>query len=514
MSLSSSVASIDTTFSVPAPATRKLLSDAYSTETEFLSAPKSKLYRWQGNLWWYRDRLYVPQVAPTTILTDFHDSPAVGHPGIARMLSSLTRTFLWPSIRQDFITFCKSCDSCQRTKISTQPPAGHLVPLPIPDRPWSVIGIDLIVKLPLSSSFDSILVITDHLTKGAHFIPCNEAMDSSILAKLFVQHFFRYHGFPDKIVSDRGSSFISVFWRSVLIALRISPAPSTAYHPQTDGQTERTNQTLETYIRHFVSYRQDDWADWLPMAEFSFNNSTSSSTKLTPFFSWQGFHPRANSFSTPSKVPHADDFISQLEDVQIILAESLRHAKDVQARNYNARSRPAPMYAVDDWVWLTRQFIPSTRPSSKLNYKRIGPFRISKLIGSNVVQLDLGSSYRRLHPVFNVSLLTPYVPPSLGGRPASTAPAINSLPSVPIHQWSQVSGILDYRNRSKHHHKYLLRWLHGSPSDDTWVSLTDISSSLDPFLLHFHSCYPKFPVPPALAAHVNRTQAGRTAVLR
>lgn len=132
---------------------------------------------------------------------------------------------------QDVINFCRSCDSCQRTRISTQARSGELVPLPIPDRPWSVIGINFIVKLPLSSSFDSIFVITDHLTKGAHFIPCNESMDSHSLAHLFVQHFFRLHGFPDKIVSDRGPTFVSAFWRSVMSHLKISPAPSTAYHP-------------------------------------------------------------------------------------------------------------------------------------------------------------------------------------------------------------------------------------------------------------------------------------------
>lgn len=203
-------------------------------------------------------------------------------------------------------------------------------PRPPLERDWD----RFIVKLLSSSSSDSILVITDHLTKGAHFIACNESMDSAALAKLFVHHFFRLHGFPDKIVSDRGPSFVSAFWRSVLHALRISPAPSTAYHPQTDGQTERSNQTLETYIRHFTSHRQDDWAEWLPMAEFTFNNSTSASTKLTPFFSWQGFHPRSNSFTIPSKVPNADEFVSQLEEIQITLVESLRHAKTIQARNH------------------------------------------------------------------------------------------------------------------------------------------------------------------------------------
>lgn len=512
MSLTTSLASIDVSFSLPPHEVRTILTNAYPSEHEFLSNPKPKLYRWQGGLWWFRDRLYVPLTARTTLLTSLHDSPTAGHPGVARMLATLTRTYSWPSVRQDVINFCKSCDSCQRTKISTQPRAGELVPLPIPDRPWSVIGIDLIVKLPTSSGFDSIFVITDHLTKGAHFIPCNEAMDSHALALLFVRDFFRLHGFPDKIVSDRGPSFVSAFWRSVMSHLSIAPAPSTAYHPETDGQTERTNQTLETYIRHFVCHRQDDWVDWLPMAEFTFNNSTSASTKLTPFFAWQGFHPRANSFTVPSKVPKADDFVVLLEDIQLILIESLRHAKATQARNYNNKSRPSPSYAVGDWVWLTRRFIPSTRPSPKLDYRRIGPFRISKLIGSNAAQLELGSSLYRLHPVFNVSLLTPYIDPSLGGRPQSTAPSSAPNTAIPIHNWQHVAGILDFRTRGRTHHEYLLRWLYGSPADDTWVPLTDISTALDPYLLQFHAHYPKFSIPPSLRNSHSRVQTGRLAV--
>lgn len=167
-----------------------MLTSAYASEHDLLSSPKSKLYRWQGGLWWFRDRLYAPSSARSALLTAFHDLPTAGHPGVARMLSALTRTYSWPTVRQDVINFCRSCDSCQRTRISTQAKAGELVPLPIPDRPWSVIGINFIVKLPSSSGFDSIFVITDHLTKGAHFIPCREAMDSHALALLFVKEFF------------------------------------------------------------------------------------------------------------------------------------------------------------------------------------------------------------------------------------------------------------------------------------------------------------------------------------
>lgn len=286
-------------------------------------------------------------------------------------------------------------------------------------------------------------------------------------------------------------------------------APSTAYHPQIDGQTERTNQTLETFLRHFVSFRQDDWSDWLSMAEFSFNNSISSSTKLSPFFSWQGFHPRANMFTAPSKVPSADDFVDLLEDIQLLLVSSLRHAKDAQAKQYNKHASPARVFSPGDLVWLTRRFIPSSRPSSKLDFRRIGPFRVRHMVGTNAARLELGSALSCLHPVFNISLLTPFHDPTSLGRPPSTSPApFADTSQTPVHGWRAVTAILDFRTRGRRHPEYLLRWLHGSPSDDTWVPLSDISGDLDPYLWEFHRRYPKFAVPASLVRSSSRMSSG------
>lgn len=131
-------------------------------------------------------------------------------------------------------------------------------------------------------------------------------------------------------------------------------------------------------------------------------------------------------------------------------------------------------------------------------------------MGPNAAQLELGSSFHRLHPVFNVSLLTPYIHPSVGGRPDSTAPT-SPQPTIPIHNWHHVAGILDYRTRGRTHSEYLLRWLHGTPSDDTWVPLTDISTALDPFLFQFHARYPKFSIPLSLKNNSHRVQTGRLA---
>lgn len=135
----------------------------------------------------------------------------------------------------------------------------------------------------ISADFHLVLVIVDHFTKGAYFIPRRESMNAAALAVLLVQQFFRVQGLPDKIVSDRGPYLVPVFWLAVPQALFIKSAPLTAYHPEPDGQTKRTNQTMATYSRHFVSHWQDDWMEWFPVAEFCFNNPMSSSTTSSPF---------------------------------------------------------------------------------------------------------------------------------------------------------------------------------------------------------------------------------------
>lgn len=254
---------------------------------------------------------------------------------------------------------------------------------------------------------------------------------------------------------------VSTFWKSVLHALCISPALSNVYHPQTDGKTEQSNQTLETYLKRFCSHHHDDWSNWLPMAEFNFNNLVSASTKNSPYFSWQGFHPQANSFSLSPQVPKADAFVCLLEDVQVILEESFSHWKVIWSLNYNWHSRSAPPYLVGHWFWLTRRFIPRNQLSYKPDYRKNVPFQINKLIGKNTVWMELGHLYARLHPVFNVSLILPYVDPSIGGSPKSLAQSTASSRSVVSYNWLLVSGILDFHSWGKQSYKYPLRWLHG-----------------------------------------------------
>lgn len=441
--------------------------------------------------WWWRDKIYVPMAMRDMILKQVHETPSAGHWGSMKTLDLLTRTFDWPNARADVLKFCSLCISCQSIKVDRRPPQGRLNPLPIPDRPWSTIGVDFIVKLPNSDGWDSVMVVVDHFSKAAHFIPAKETWTADMLAKAFINHVFKLHGLPEKIVSDRGTTFMSHFWTSVLDQLRISPAPSTAFHPQTDGQVERINALLEDYLRHFVSLDQNDWASWLSMAEFSYNNTPSSSTKFSPFFAIHGFHPRYNSLVASSGVPAADQFVKHLQDIQEQLALNLTRAKEDQARFYNKDRRIDVKYSPGDFVWLSRRHIKTRRQNAKLDVRRLGPFRVRQMVGSNAAELELPPTLSRLHPVFNVSLLMPFISEHHSAEvPLSTqTQELDFL--TDFVDWASTAYVMDYRCLSLDTHEYLMRGQNHSVLDDEWRLLTTLSPHLDQFLRRFHQLTPQ-----------------------
>jgi len=179
--------------------------------------------------------------------------------------------------------YVEGCDLCQRNKNRTEPPAEKLMPNEAPDKPWVHITADFIVKLPLSRDYDSILVVCDRLTKMAHFISMTEKTSAEGLAVLFQDHVWKLHGLPESIISNRGAQFVVRLIKELNGILGIKTKLSMAFHPQTDGQTEWANQELEQYLRMFVDYRQEQWPDWLGIAEFAYNNKVNSSTKVSPF---------------------------------------------------------------------------------------------------------------------------------------------------------------------------------------------------------------------------------------
>src|SRR5260221_3465782 len=165
-----------------------------------------------------------------------------------------------------------------------------LIPLKIPERNWEEISMDFITDLPQSHTFNSILMVVDRLTKQAHFILTHKSLNAPGLAQLFIANIFKLHGFPLLIVSDQGSVFVSKFWKALTTQLQVRLNLSTAYHPQTDRQTECINQILEQYLHVYCSYQQDDWVDFLGIVEFQYNNTFHDSTHTSPFFANYSFH--------------------------------------------------------------------------------------------------------------------------------------------------------------------------------------------------------------------------------
>ncbi|KAL5606217.1 uncharacterized protein BROUX77_003410 [Berkeleyomyces rouxiae] len=259
----------------------------------------------------------------------------------------------------------------------------------------------------------------------AHFIPCDSSLDAAGFAKLYLSAVYRLHGLPLDIVSDRGSLFTSAFSKALAKLLGIKQNLSTAFHPQTDGQTERVNSILEQYLRGYTNYRQDNWADLLPLAEFSYNDSESSSTMLTPFFANHGFHPRSGRESLPVSVEKGPlrNFVKELDNICQFLKTEITWSRERMTEYANRHKSSAPLLREGDLVWLLSRNIRTTRPSKKLDFKKLGPFKILRKVSSHAYELALPATMK-VHPVFHVCLLEPCASDPLPGQKNPPPPPV------------------------------------------------------------------------------------------
>jgi hypothetical protein len=198
--------------------------------------------------------------------------------------AAVGRMFWWKSLAGDVATYVSTCVACQRNKARRRKPYGLLQPLPVPEKPWHTVTFDFIVKLPKASrGNDSVCVFVDKLTKLVHFVACKEEVSAKEFVELYVDHVFCLHGLSREFITDRDSRFTSAFWQDVTVLLGTRTVMSSSFHPQTDGQTERVNQTLETYLRHFVSVGLNDWDTLLSRAEFAHNAAINETIRAAPF---------------------------------------------------------------------------------------------------------------------------------------------------------------------------------------------------------------------------------------
>jgi len=284
-------------------------------------------------------------------------------------------------------------------------PYGLLQSNEAPDRPWKSIAMDFITDLPKSEGYDTILVVIDRLTKMSHFIPCSKELDARQFPNLFMKEIVRLHGLLHDIITNRGTLFTIARWKETKGKLGIERRISTAFHPQTEGQPERTNAILGLYLRAYINYQQDDWCGYLPLAEFAYNNGYQETIKNTPFLANCGINPEYE------MIGHLIHRKRTKPEEMTQLHETLRNemlAAQLRQKDYYDRNRkPDPNLQSGDMVWLLPRNIKTTRPSKKLDYKKIGPFEILANIGTSAYKLALSPSMA-IHNTFNISLLEPY----------------------------------------------------------------------------------------------------------
>ena len=417
-------------------------------------------------------RVYVPaqEAVIQELLKRHHDDPLAGHFGVDKTTELTGRKFYWPTMNQDVKEYIDSCDICQRTKTKRHRPYGELKALPMPSRPWKEISMDFITDLPPSKYrncvYDAILVVVDRYTKMLRYIPTTKKINAVELTELFFTEIALKFGTPDGIVTDRGSVFTSAFWSDVCYNLRVKRRLSTAFHPQTDGQTERQNQSLEQYLRIYCNEQQSNWAGLLPLAEFAYHQVKQATIGCSPFKMMYGYDPEVlisiEDDAARERVPAAEERVKKLHELREKLEKRWQDAMESSAKYYNKTHKPIT-FNKGDLVMLSAKNLKQRRPNRKLSHKYIGPFRVEAPIGSQAYRLTLPTTYR-IYPVFHVSLLEPYKRREAGGEMQEYIPP----ELIDDSSEYEVEEILD-RTKEKGQYFYKIRWKDWSSEYDQWV---------------------------------------------
>ena len=436
----------------------------------------------------YRGKVYVPKDRSLRerIVRAFHDTPIAGHPGHFKTQELVYRHYWWPGMAGYIRRYVEACDICQRIKPRNGPLAGPLHPNEPPPRPWEVVSADIIGPLPESFGFNAIFVVVDRHSKLVIICPTHVTVTSEGVSRLYRDYVFKRFGLFKKLISDRGPQFVSAFARDLYKLLGIEANPSTAYHPQTDGQTERENAEIEKYLRAWINARQDDWADWLSLAEFTINNRVSSATHESPFFVNHGRHPRMG-FEPRRAVTNesAGQFAKRMEKTWQETQAALTKAAELMKTQYDRRRGPSRQHKVGDLVWLESTNLKLAVPAKKLAERRYGPFKILEKLGHASFKLELPEAWKNLHPVFHESLITKYVGPFARHQERAPPPPPTI---VDDHEEYEIEEILDSRKFGRGV-SYLVKWVGYGREHNSWIPRKHLGNAAGA-LEDFHKKHP------------------------
>ncbi|CAL2240309.1 unnamed protein product [Prunus armeniaca] len=427
----------------------------------------------------YLDRLYVPEISDLRkeVLKEGHHSFYTIHPGGTKMYLDLKRNFWWNGMKRDIEKFVAKCLTCQQVKAEHQKPSGSLQPLPVVEWKWDHITMDFVTGLPRSpKGLDAIWVIVDRLTKSAHFLPVKTTESTENLGKLYVREIVRLHGIPVSIVSDRDSKFTSKFWGSLQKALGTQLNFVTAFHPQTDGQLERTIQILEDMLRAYILDFGGSWEDHLVLAEFAYNNSYQSSIHMAPYEALYGrpcWSPVCWT-EVGETVLLGPDLVQETTEKVKLIKQHLLTAQSRQKNYADRRSKPLS-FNVGDYVFLKvspRRGVKRFGKTRKLAPRFIGPFEILERIGEVAYKLALPPQLSNIHNVFHVSMLRKYEP-----NPTHVLDWGELNLDEELSFEERPIQILDHKEQVLHTKIISLvkvLWLHGNTEEATWELETEI----------------------------------------
>jgi hypothetical protein len=392
----------------------KMIRDGYQRDRicKRMLSSCSPPFRVSEGILYYNNLIYVPRIRKiiALLLHECHDNVTAGHVGVSKMIELVRRKYFWPKQIAHIKQYVQSCHKCQSNKSENASKKGLLQPLPVPVYRWHTVTMDFITQLPVTrTGFDAIMVVQDKLSKMPHFIATHTNANAVQTAKLFFSNVVRYHGIPSVIVSDRDSKFTSLFWRTLFRLVGTSLMMSTAFHPETDGQTERTNRTLEEFLRAYVNIDQNDWDEYLTGAEIAYSNSVHASTGETPFYLNSGQHPN---FDLSSFHRTGSDNQS-VHELLFNLHRSIEHARicllqaQQRQQHYANKHRRDVEFNVGDRVLLSTNNLSSLNLAAKLLPRFIGPYRISRKVSRVVYELDLPDTMK-IHRTFHVSKLRKY----------------------------------------------------------------------------------------------------------
>jgi hypothetical protein len=461
-----------------------------------------------GDLLWRvregRYQLVIPddRAIKETIMFESHDAAGAGHLGINKTQERVLRRFWWSAARLEIEDYCRGCHVCQTTKVGGSKPSGLLHSIPPPIRCWEEITVDFVTGLPLTlRGFDSIMTVTCRLSKMVHLIPLrfNESRAEQI-ARLFVDHIWRLHGTPRKIISDRDPRFASAFWKEVHRLIGGKIAMTTAFNPQSDGQSENTNRTMEQILRAYVDPRQQDWDLHLAAAEFAINDSKHKSTGFKPFDLVYGSHNSPMSqldvylqaaLRDGQQNPKANQFVEtwrkNLRDARI----KIINAQQQQTRQYDQRHRPV-QFNIGERVLLSAKSLtaPTHRDTKwKLRDQWYGPLTVTKVIrgdGSKnlppvAYQIRLPHQWK-MHNVFAVNKLKSYTPSDNNKWPNRKRALIPPTEMIDGQKEQVVERVLGHRdvsrrrgNRTIKERQWLIRWAGEGAEEDQWLSVKNIN---------------------------------------